>query len=219
LEIDDIRRRWNREAVEFDAIYGSSSAVMRVVNRFLRRAVLQRFDFTIDEMLPTMGATVLDVGCGSGVLAEGLLKAGAESVTGVDVSQGMLDLAENRLNGPMRDGKVSLICEDFTEWQAESRFDYVVALGVFDYSGDSQQLIRRMRAFALRRLVISLPTQSRFRFRSSIRRIRYRIQGKGDVYYYSRDDAEELAKMCGASSYRLRDLGSGQGFLLVVDIE
>lgn len=217
MDIDDIRDRWNREASQFDAIYGSSSGFMRGANRVLRKAVLQRFDFTIREMIPKPGASVLDVGCGSGVYEEALLDAGASSVVGVDVSEGMLDMARTRMNAHKLGSAASFALANFQEWETEERFDYVVAMGVFDYAASPAELIGKMRQLSRRRLVVSLPTHSRFRIRSTLRKLRYRLTGKGDVYYYTKKEVERLAGLCNPCQFTLRDLGGGQGYFLIVD--
>lgn len=219
MEIDEIRNRWNREAREFDAIYGSSSPIMRGVNRWLRKAVLQRFDYAIEEMIPKPGAAVLDVGCGSGVYEEALLNAGASRVVGVDVSEGMLDLARRRLATHPRGSSADFVLGDFWEWNSDEKFDFSIANGVYDYTANPKDLILRMRRFTTRRMVMSFPSHSTLRFRSSLRRARYLVQSKGDVYYYTRDEIESLARACEPVAFRLRDLGDGQGYLLVLDLD
>src|SRR5262245_57582921 len=51
------------------------------------------------------GKRVLDVGCGSGALAEAMLERGATFVTGLEISPGMAELARRRL-----DQRVSIEC-------------------------------------------------------------------------------------------------------------
>ena len=50
-----------------------------------------RLDY-IDERAPLKGARVLDVGCGGGLLSEGMARRGAQ-VLGIDLAQGSLDVA------------------------------------------------------------------------------------------------------------------------------
>jgi len=97
MDINEIRKRWDREAQEFDAIYDSASPVQRAFNRLVRRAVFERFAYSLSYMSPASGASVLDVGCGSGIYASALLERGAARVVGVDVSASMLEIARTRL--------------------------------------------------------------------------------------------------------------------------
>jgi len=56
------------------------------------------------------GTTVLDVGCGTGVLFPYYLARGASQITGVDLSSGMIARAAGKFAGP----HVRLICADAT---------------------------------------------------------------------------------------------------------
>jgi hypothetical protein len=51
-----------------------------------------------------------------------------------------------------------------------------------------------------------------------MRRMRYRLTGRGDVFYYSPDDVDRLAKRAGIKQHRLiRVDSSGGGVILVGD--
>jgi 2-polyprenyl-3-methyl-5-hydroxy-6-metoxy-1,4-benzoquinol methylase len=191
---------------------------MDAVNASMRKAVLQRFQYAQEFVVPKEGAAVLDVGCGSGVYSEAFLNLPISSYTGVDVSDQMLALAKSRLTTHEGRAKADFIEADFMDWETDQRFDYAIAMGVFDYSSDPISLIRKMAGLVDRRLAISLPSHSRFHFRSSLRRLRYRFFGKGDVYYYSADSIERMASAVGAVSHTVRDLGKGQGFFVSFDL-
>ena len=49
----------------------------------------------IDSKIPVSGKTILDVGCGGGILSESLARKGAK-VTGIDLSDGPLKVAKIR---------------------------------------------------------------------------------------------------------------------------
>lgn len=77
---------FDRIAAEYD-----ESLPAHVVEHYLRKRVA----FVRDHCSP---GTALDVGCGTGVLAERLAQSGYE-MTGVDPSQGMLDVLASRAPG------------------------------------------------------------------------------------------------------------------------
>src|SRR5436189_148347 len=47
----------------------------------------------IDKMTPLRGKTVLDIGCGGGILSEGMAKLGAH-VTGIDMCEAAIHVAQ-----------------------------------------------------------------------------------------------------------------------------
>ena len=92
---ETFRRRFEREAESFDAIYRlERSRLSRWFNRVVRKAIFERYEITFAEAGDVAGKAVLDVGCGSGVYAADFARRGARRVVGVDLSAGMLALAE-----------------------------------------------------------------------------------------------------------------------------
>lgn len=89
---------------------------------------------TLKMMLPLIkGQVVLDIGCGSGILALAAKAAGAEWVYGIDIDQEALEHAQKnaRLNGleiiweapdKLRDGPIALMnmirCEQADAWES-----------------------------------------------------------------------------------------------------
>ena len=77
------------------------------------------------------GDTVLDIGCGSGILSIAALLMGARSATGVDIDEKAVQTAEENaaLNGVA--DRYTAICGSFTE-KVEGKFDIVLANIVAD---------------------------------------------------------------------------------------
>lgn len=77
------------------------------------------------------GDTVLDVGCGSGILSIAALLCGAKSAVGVDIDQKAVDTARENaaLNGV--DDRYTALCGSFTD-KVEGKFDIVLANIVAD---------------------------------------------------------------------------------------
>jgi len=79
------------------------------------------------------GIRVLDVGCGTGELAANAAKAGAH-VAGIDISEGMLQVARKRFEAAALKGKADLYHAGVTELDelfADNAFDVVTATLVF----------------------------------------------------------------------------------------
>lgn len=85
---------------------------------------VKRLDY-LDRL--TAGNTVLDVGCGTGVLASGMADRGY-AVTGVDPSQGMLDVLAGR------DSRVKVVHGSATDLPFETdSFDLVFCVAVMHH--------------------------------------------------------------------------------------
>lgn len=80
--------RWNILARSFDALAQEYDSIGR----------LHRFDSRIACMIPGNSKAVLDLGCGSGTIAQ-LVATSKTHVVGVDISSRMLDCARKRCAG------------------------------------------------------------------------------------------------------------------------
>ena len=68
------------------------------------------------------GMDILDVGCGTGVMFPYYLERGAASVTGVDISPKMAQIAGEKYAG---NSAVRVICADVEEFSFDRKFDAV----------------------------------------------------------------------------------------------
>src|SRR5215467_13756466 len=131
-DIAKIEQYFTRSASGFDSLYweeGISSA-MRLVNRKFRRDLYERFRLSLEHVDKYKPRTVLDVGCGSGRYEPGLARLGVQSVVGIDVSPGMIQLAKG-LNARLAGSSCQLnfVNEDFMNFQVSESFDVVIAMG------------------------------------------------------------------------------------------
>ena len=140
------QRYFDRRARALDRRYaGRAARVLRggpVAGRELAVAVTQRLG----------SPTVLDLGCGTGRVAEAVLDAGAATYVGVDVSSRMLEFARERLG---RFDHVELLESDVLEAAIDDTYDLVLALGLFEYLEEPVPVITWMRARCSSTLVAS----------------------------------------------------------------
>lgn len=211
----NVKRRFEKEADEFDAIYRLERAPFwRWFNATFRKAVFERYRITFAEAGDLTGKTVLDIGCGSGIYAAEFARRGAKRVVGVDFSANMLRLARAKAE---TEG-VTDICEfiegDFQDLHFDESFDVSIAMGVFDYLPQPQPFLKKMAAVTHGKVLASFPGHSLIRERA--RRLRYLLQGKGDVYFYEEADVRRLAEGAGLTGSRIQPIhSSGTGFVLV----
>jgi len=94
----------------------------------------------IQQFIETQGKRMVDVGCGGGILTEGLAQQGAD-ILGIDLSQELLDVAD--LHG-LESGSTAkykkISAESLAENEAES-FDHVVCMEMLEHVPEPGSII------------------------------------------------------------------------------
>ncbi len=96
------------------------------------------------------GKSVLDLACGDGIYARMLADRGAARVHGVDLSGGMIELAQK--SEAARPRGITYSVSDAADVRGLGQFDIVVAAYLFNYAQDRAQL-ERMADSAFRNLL------------------------------------------------------------------
>jgi 2-polyprenyl-3-methyl-5-hydroxy-6-metoxy-1,4-benzoquinol methylase len=215
--MDRVRERFERDAEGFDAIYRlERSPFWRRFNTTFRKAIFERFQIAFEQAGDVSGKAVLDIGCGSGVYSVEFARRGARKVVGLDFSSAMLEIARQESLRQGTQGRCEFVRVNFLEWQPAEAFDVAIAMGVFDYLPDPLTFLRRMASATSTsgRVIASFPGHSLLR--KPLRRLRYKLAGKGDVYYYTLDDVKRLAEESGLERHTIIPIrSSGTGFILV----
>lgn len=175
----------------------------------MRPAIFRRLDLAVAEIETHDAPSVLDIGCGSGRVAEAVLDAGAGTYVGIDFSESMLELAAARLR-PFG-SRVQLVLGDFLDAPLEGPFDVVLALGLFDYVAEPNRVVRRMNELGSRVVVASFPRWDWLK--GPIRKLRYEIVADCPIYDYTEQD---LKRLFGTNGFSLIDvLRRGRSDLVV----
>lgn len=97
----------------------------------------------IDEHAQLAGKTVLDVGCGGGILSESMAKRGAQSVLGIDMAELSLQTAQAHTQ-QMNVDNVSYRCVSVEDLAAEMphSFDVVTCMEMLEHVPDPASIIR-----------------------------------------------------------------------------
>lgn len=96
---------------------------------------------TLEKMLPDFqGKRVLDLGCGFGWHCQYAIEHGASAVTGVDLSEKMLEVAREKTSGEIRYIRTPL---EEAEFPAES-FEVVISSLTFHYLASFDEIARKV---------------------------------------------------------------------------
>ncbi len=125
MEKQSVIEFFDRLAPDWDAEMIRSDEVIRTI---------------LDHAGVTAGKRVLDVACGTGVLIPDYLSRGVASVTGIDISPKMAEIAREKFpKDPVR-----ILCGDVEETDFQERFDCIVVYNAFPHFPDPERLIRRL---------------------------------------------------------------------------
>ncbi len=91
----------------------------------------------LDNAAVTEGKVVLDVACGTGVLIPDYLKRKVASVTGIDISPKMAEIAKAKFSQP----EVTILCGDVERTDFGKQFDCIVVYNAFPHFPDPERLI------------------------------------------------------------------------------
>ncbi len=94
----------------------------------------------LDRAGVSAGKDVLDVATGTGVLIPDYLARHVASVTAIDISPKMAEIARSKF--PQE--QVTILCGDVEETDFDRRFDCVVVYNAFPHFPEPERLIRRL---------------------------------------------------------------------------
>ncbi len=164
-----------------------------------------RRDVAVGLVRERRNPSVLDIGCGSGRVAENMLDAGAGRYVGVDFSEPMIDLSRQRL---ARFGdKVTLKTGDFIAAPVEGTFDVGVAVGFFDYIEDPTPFVRKVATLVDDVFVASFPRKDFIK--GTARKIRYELLHDCPIFDYTERELNFLFKTAGFARVSLRTWNTG----------
>ncbi|MGY8992510.1 MAG: bifunctional 2-polyprenyl-6-hydroxyphenol methylase/3-demethylubiquinol 3-O-methyltransferase UbiG, partial [Rhodospirillales bacterium] len=111
---------------------------------FIRNHLLSHFDCDPDASQPLAGLTLLDIGCGGGLLSEPLCRLGAQ-VTGIDASEKTIGVAS--LHAEQNGLHIDYRCTVPEELaQAGQQFDIVLNMEVVEHVADVELFLKSCKA-------------------------------------------------------------------------
>jgi 2-polyprenyl-3-methyl-5-hydroxy-6-metoxy-1,4-benzoquinol methylase len=195
-ETKEVETFFHGYAADFDSIYGHTkqrSAGDKILDKYFRRSMRLRYNLVLDYAGSTNIKTILDVGCGGGVYCEALLNIG-KTVTGLDIAEGMLQLATQKTKKFAAQGRINYIHSGYLEYNFDEKFDAAVLVGFFDYIKTPLDIFKKLNNDISKELLMSFPKAGGIL--GWQRKVRYKMRNC-PLYYYSKTDLEALLVKAG----------------------
>jgi SAM-dependent methyltransferase len=128
------------EKGRYDAPAKTGNVMERIAD-VSSRSLRYRIQVAVELLAPHIkGKSVLEVGCGSGIIAQRFIDAGAASYRGFDIAENAIVLANERKAAQGWSDKISFHVGTIRE-MAPVREDIVLSLGVLDWLTDEELAI------------------------------------------------------------------------------
>tara|TARA_B100001248_G_scaffold250487_1_gene224648 strand:- start:43555 stop:44214 length:660 start_codon:yes stop_codon:yes gene_type:complete len=189
-------------ASKFYSIYREEqkNIFSRFLDRTLRYSMFQRFEKVGIIIKETDSKNILDVGCGPGWHDILLARSQDVKITGIDVAQNMIDIANSHILNRNLEDKLNFITADIFDYKFDSKYDSVFALGVVEYFEKPEELISIMTNLSSKRVIFSIPVKNHWL--TAQRRIRYKLRNC-PLWFYDKNEIEHMLKTLGLTSYKI----------------
>ena len=106
---------------------------------------MEKDDNKMNEILDaskiTSGKSVLDIACGTGVMIDYYIERNVSKVTGVDISNKMIEIAKNKFK---KYDFIDFLCEDAEEYHFKNQYDCVMVFNAFPHFPNPTALIKNL---------------------------------------------------------------------------
>lgn len=205
MDTANVQEHFHKTAKEFDSIYtGEKSTIGKLLDRWLRWDMYERYRMTMDECQNIEGKRVLDIGTGTGRFLFPLVAKNPEKLVGIDFAPAMIELAHSIARKQGFEKRVEFIVDDFQTYKFDELFHISIAIGLFDYFSNALPVMEKIRQVTSEKAVMTFP--NRRTFRALIRKVRLKVRGC-PVYFYTLEDIDRLIQKSGFRGHRTRLIG------------
>ena len=95
----------------------------------------------LDNAEVAKGKEILDVACGTGVMIDYYLERDVKSITGIDFSDKMCEIASTKY---INYSNVRIICEDIEEYKSDIKYDAIIVYNSFPHFMNPDRLISHL---------------------------------------------------------------------------
>ena len=205
---DSVSQQWNK-------LYSDDNVFLRAYNKMFRKGIYDRFDFAFEKCTNLKDSSVLDIGSGTGAYCIEFASREAKKVVGIDIAPSMVEYSKSACKKFGVSEKCEFICGNILDHNFSEQFDYIIAMGFFDYSNanDSELLFETIAKLKPKKFIASFPKYTLLW--GLQRHIRYQYIKNCPIYYYKEDDVIESFKSLGCSNHEI--ISSNTMFVLSVE--
>ena len=102
--------------------------------------------------------TVLDIGCGGGLVSEGLSKIGA-TVTGIDFIKENINVA--KMHAKKNNLKINYFVKDFEKERITSKYDVIIVLEVLEHLNNWEEFVKKIKLSLKKNGILIISTINR----------------------------------------------------------
>ena len=193
----NVSKFFNDYAHDFSSIYKEDtkkrSSFDKLMDKWFRKDIKNRFDLTINESKKDSIKTILDIGCGPGHFVVKFLEQG-KKVTALDMAPSMIEITKKRVQSMSKEDEVTFVLENYLDYKPMEKFDAACVMGFFDYVEDPVVVLKKLISDIKKEIYISIPDSKGFL--ATQRKIRYKLR-KCPLFLYSREFLEDSLKKAG----------------------
>ncbi len=194
---------WSRSNEWFIKTYNKSK-----LEQIIHAPVKRREEVAVLSTSLTSSKTILDLGCGPcRVLTRCIEEGNGEKGIGIDFSDSMIKEAKTHISEKSLNSKIKIQKEDLLKLEAYPKADISIALGLFDYINDLENIISKAHQSS-RYFVASWPGRG---VRNYLRKFRYSCP----VYSYTIEQVSKSFSNLGIKNVHYLDNGGFSGFLSI----
>lgn len=119
-----VREFFNEYAGKWDSYSVNTEAIAAIFN-----------NLEINE-----NSTVLDVGCGTGVLVPFYLEKNIHHLDAIDISDRMIEICRRKFDDP----RINFICQNVMELETEEQYDLIMIYNAFPHLPDHDRLFKHL---------------------------------------------------------------------------
>jgi len=202
----DQKDYWEKKIVGWeDTIYSQkkslkSSILEKAASRF-RGILKKRMSVAESLIAPHLkGKIVMDLGCGSAVLIQKLIKYKPKQIIGIDIAEPAIELAKNKFKDFKAAKAIKFICADVRKDQKILKgAEIVIGVGFIDYF-NSEELLKLLKNLNNKKFLLSFPEKI-ISSREILHKIYLNLASCPGSYKYSKEEMDSLLKRAGIKTW------------------